>query len=299
MITVITPTYNRAHTLGKCYESLINQTCKDFIWMIIDDGSNDNTLEIVDKWKQDNVIRIQYYKKPNGGKASALNYGIDRLDTPYAVCLDSDDYFCVDAIEKATKRLETIKEDDAFCGLLALRSHEDGSVLGNVEIPNDMHRVKAEDLLITLNLRTEYICFYKTSILKEFRFPEIENEKFIPPSWMMFAITRDHYYLVSHERYCICEYLGDGITRNKKNVIVKNPKGYSCAKKWYFELSTKPILIIKNGIMYDCGCIIAKDKNWLKNTRRKIWAIALYPAGYIVYLKRFKRLTREYILGKS
>lgn len=287
-LTIATPTYNRAHTLHICYESLLRQSCRDFVWLILDDGSTDNTEQLVNSWIDEKKLHILYHKKPNGGKASALNVGIDLMETTYAVCLDSDDYFDDHAVERALKALEEIQDDDGLCGILALRSHEDGSVLGGREIPESYDTVRAEDLLIRLDLHTEFICFYKTDILKKFRFPEFPGEKFAPPSWMMFAITRSYRYKVSQERFCICEYCADGLTKNKRKVIQKNPRGYSCAKLWYFNLSKTLKLTIKHGIMYDCGCIIAKDKNWLKNTKRKVWAILLRPLAYFVYLRRYQ-----------
>lgn len=288
MLTITTPTYNRAHTLGKCYQSLLSQTCSNFTWMIIDDGSTDNTEEVVQGWIKEAKIKIQYYKKENGGKASALNMGIGLLESPYAVCLDSDDYFTDTAVERALLELEKVKNDNRVCGILALRSHEDGSVLGGKEIPKVYDTVSAEDLLIKENLRTEYICFYKTEVLKHFRFPEYEAEKFVPPSWMMFAITRAYHYKVSRDRFCVCEYLADGITKNKQNIIIKNPRGYSCAKLWYFNLSKDFFLSIKHGVMYECGCMIAKDEMWLKNARKKILAVMIFPVAYCVYVKRFR-----------
>lgn len=287
MLTITTPTYNRAHTLGNCYKSLLKQSCKEFTWMIIDDGSTDDTEKLVKGWIEEKQIKIRYYKKTNGGKASALNMGIDLLDSLYVVCLDSDDYFTDNSVEQALRELEEVKNDNAICGILALRSHEDGSVLGGKEIPKSYKTVRAEELLIDQDLRTEFICFYKTSVLKNFRFPEYKGERFVPPSWMMFAITREYRYKVSHNRYCICEYMSDGLTNNKKSIIIKNPKGYSCAKLWYFELSRKPKQIVRHGIMYVCGCILAKDRDWMKNTSRKAWAVILYPGAYFVYCIRF------------
>ena len=100
-LTVATPTFNRAHTLPGVYESLCAQTDKNFIWLVIDDGSTDNTAQLVEGWKNENIIEIEYVAKENGGKASALNLGIGMLETPYAVCLDSDDSFYPAAVEKA------------------------------------------------------------------------------------------------------------------------------------------------------------------------------------------------------
>ncbi len=288
-MTIVTPTYNRRDTLGNCYSSLLKQTCQDFLWMIIDDGSTDRTEDIVGEWVSEGKMEIRYVKKPNGGKASALNLALGLLDTPYTACLDSDDLFVADAVENALKELEAIRDDDGICGVLALRSHEDGIVTGRREIPDRWDLATAEDLLITENVRSEFICFYKTEILTRFRFPEFEGEKFVPPSWMMFSITQEHRYKVSHTRFCICEYTDDGLTRNKKKVIMKNPRGYSRAKLWYFDLSRKPRLIAKHGVMYLCGCLIARDRAWLKNTKRKIWAVLLWPAALFVYLKEYRK----------
>ena len=292
MITVVTPTYNRAHTLGRCYESLLRQTSSDFSWMIIDDGSTDNTEELVSGWIAEGKIPISYHKKPNGGKASALNVGIGLLTAPYAVCLDSDGTFTDDAILLALELLEGIADDDSLCGITALRNHENSDkVMGGREIPDAFEEVTMAQLM-ELDLRTEYITFYKTKILKDFRFPEYEGEKFVPPSWMMFAVTQEHRFKVSHKRFCQCDYYTDGLTRNKRKVIVKNPRGYSAAKLWYFNSARNKKLLIKHGIMYVCGCLIAKDKNWLKNAKHKLWAVLFVPPAVYVYLRRFRKLVK-------
>ncbi|MBR1709822.1 MAG: glycosyltransferase family 2 protein [Clostridia bacterium] len=292
LLTIATPTYNRAHTLPKCYESLCNQTDKRFIWLVIDDGSSDNTSEIVSQWIEEGKIHISYQKKTNGGKASALNVGIDLLETMYAVCLDSDDWFYDNAVELALKELETVKYDAKCCGLLALRNNPDGTVMGKREIPKEMKNITAVDVFLRLNLNTELICFYKTEILKKFRFPEYPGEKFVSPAWMQYAITQNYYYVSSWSKLCGCEYIADGLTKNKRKVIIKNPRGYTCVKKFSFDLAPTLQLRVKHGIMYDCGCLLAKDKDWLKNARHKVLAIILMPVAKIVRNQRFKDAKR-------
>ncbi len=287
LITVATPTYNRAHTLPAVYESLCSQTDKRFIWLVIDDGSTDHTEELVNTWIAKNKIGIQYHKKENGGKASALNVGIELLNTPYAVCLDSDDLFFPQTIELAIRSLKEIEDDPNCCGLLALRNNPDGTVMGKKSIPLDMKNVRAENIFLDLALRTELICFYKVDILKNYRFPEFEGEKFVSPAWMQYEITRKYYYRSSWDKLCLCEYVADGLTKNKRKVIQKNPRGYTCVKRYSFDLSKTWKQRIKNGIMYDCGCIIAKDRDIIKNVKHKISAIALLPPAYILYLNRF------------
>lgn len=286
MLTIITPSFNRAHTLRNVYNSLINQSDSRFIWMIVDDGSTDNTEAIVDGWKKENKIRIEYYKKDNGGKASALNLALKKINTPYAVCLDSDDIFFPNAVADALSELEMI-QDPLSCGILALRNNSDGSIMGGVEIPKSMNSVTASDIFLKLNLCTELICFYKTDILTQYTFPEFANEKFVSPAWMQYEITQKYHYIPSWKKYCECEYISDGLTKNKRKVIAKNPRGYSCVKKFSFNLAPTLRLQVKHGIMYDCGCLIARDRDWLKGVKHKFLAVVLMPVAFAVKKIRF------------
>ena len=291
-LTIITPTYNRAHTLPKVYDSLKGQTSRDFIWMLVDDGSSDDTEPMVRNWIDASELKIVYLKKKNGGKASALNQAIDNLSTKYAVCLDSDDTFYSNAVKLAISQLNKIADDDSYCGILALRNNPDGSVMGKNGIPQDYKDITAEDVFLGLHLRTELICFYKTSHLKQYRFPEFSGEKFVSPAWMQYEITQKYKYRTSWDKFCQCEYIEDGLTRNKRKVLVKNPRGYTCVKRYSFDLAPSVRLRIKHGIMYDCGCIIGKDKDWLRNVKHKVWAVVLWPAGMFVYLKRFRPIRK-------
>jgi len=289
MLTVVTPTYNRSHTLGNCYKSLCAQTDKRFNWLIIDDGSTDDTQKLVDGWKSENIIEIVYIKKENGGKASALNVAIENLQAKYAVCLDSDDTFYPETIEIALKNLALTEEEKECCGLLALRTNSDGMVMGLREIPKNMKKVTAKDIFLRLRLRTEVICFYKTSILKKYRFPEFEGEKFVSPAWMQYEVTQKYYFKTVWDRMCCCIYEEDGLTKNKKSVILRNPKGYTCVKKYSFNLAPNIYGKVKHGIMYNCGCILSNDKNWLNNSQSKLWALLLRPIAHVVCWIRFKK----------
>ncbi len=293
LLTVVTPTYNRAHTLPVCYQSLYCQTDKRFKWLIIDDGSTDSTAELINNWIKEKRIPIEYVKKENGGKASALNVGLGMLRTPYAVCLDSDDVFYEDTVEKSLKSLDKASKDEKCCGVLALRNNPDGTVMGHKLIPSEMKIITAADIFLKLELRTELICFYKTEVLKNYRFPEFRGEKFVSPAWMQYEITQKYYFQTSWDKLCCCEYIGDGLTKNKRKVIVKNPRGYTCVKRLSFDLSESLNQVIKNGIMYDCGCLLGNDKEWLKNAPKKGWAFLLMPAAVFVKIKRFGKYLNE------
>lgn len=129
-LTVFTPTYNRAHTLGRTYESLFKQKCKEFIWLIVDDGSTDQTKELVRKWqKQDNGFEIQYIYKENGGMHTAHNTAYANIHTELNICIDSDDKMASDAVEKIKVIWEQIR-DKNYAGIIALDSDFNGNIIG-------------------------------------------------------------------------------------------------------------------------------------------------------------------------
>ena len=129
-ITVFTPTYNRAYILSKCYESLNRQTCKDFEWLIIDDGSTDNTKELVQQWQtQDNGYSIRYLYKENGGLHTGYNAAIANMNTELSVCIDSDDAMPDNGIEQILNIWKTV-DDPNIAGLIGLDLDQNGNLIG-------------------------------------------------------------------------------------------------------------------------------------------------------------------------
>lgn len=292
-LTIVTPTYNRAYVLNKAYQSLVNQTNKSFKWLIIDDGSSDNTEEFVSKLIEKREIEIEYIRKKNGGKASALNIGLDKIATPYCVCLDSDDWFSENAVELALNLLKEEKENSRCCGILAIRNNPDGSCMGNKKIPSSFKYITMDDLYNKIGFASELICFYKSEIVKQYRFPIFENEKFMPPSWFHYKLCESYYFRTSWDCLCFCEYIPDGLTRNKRKVIANNPKGYTLIKRISFQNSKGIKRKIKNGITYDCGAIISKDKDWLKKAPYKLTAVLCFPIAMGMYYLCYKKLIRS------
>lgn len=296
MLTIITPTYNREKLLANCYQSLLQQTDKRFIWMVVDDGSTDDTQEMVNTWIAQNIINIVYLKKENGGKASALNLAFRNVTTEYMCCLDSDDTFVPHAVELALPQLEKVKNDNQCCGIIAVRSNPDGTPMGGAIIPQNCEKITLSGFM-KFGTGMECTEFFKCNIAKQYSFPEFTGEKFVSPAWLDHEINRKYYFAISRDLFCVCEYQPDGLTVNKRKVIVKNPHGYTAVKRQSFEFSDSIRSIIKNGIMYDCGCIIGHDKDWLKNAPRKIWAVILSPFAWLVYLIRFKKLRNKSNMG--
>lgn len=130
ILTIFTPAYNRAHTLPRTYESLCRQSCKDFIWLIVDDGSTDNTAALVQQWQsRDNGFEIQYIYKENGGMHTAHNAAYANIHTELNTCIDSDDMLADGAVEKILNKWAEVK-DKGYAGLVGLDADFTGNVIG-------------------------------------------------------------------------------------------------------------------------------------------------------------------------
>lgn len=292
-LTIITPSYNRAYTLERLYTSLVNQTNNSLIWMIIDDGSTDDTESLINSFISKSEIEIEYIKKKNGGKASAINLALNNVTTPYCTCLDSDDWFSEYAVEIALNLLHEEDGNSNCCGVLAIRSNPDGSCMGDRKIPDNYKYITTDDLYNSIGFSSELICFYKTSVVNQYRFPVFENEKFMPPSWFHYKLCENYSFRTSRDCICYCEYIQDGLTKNKSKVIVKNPNGYTLIKKISLQNSKGIKRILKNAIMFDCGVILTRNKKWLNEVPHKGIVILSFPLAIGVYIIRFKKWVNQ------
>ncbi|MGN1190481.1 MAG: glycosyltransferase family 2 protein [Candidatus Ornithospirochaeta sp.] len=246
MISVITPTYNRAHTLPALYNSLKTQTSNDFEWIIVDDGSSDNTEELVSSWK-DNAFSLIYLKEENGGKHRALNKGIKRASGSLTLIVDSDDYLTSDAIDFLLSHEKEI-EDKSFAGIAGLRGwmNKEGSIGGRAD---DYSYVDGTNLeREKLGLTEDKAEAYKTNLLKSHPFPEFQGEKFLWEGsvWDKLGIEGYKIRWYNHIIYK-CEYLEDGLTNSTSDLLLaKNFQGYTYCMKQSASVSSlkNKILII-------------------------------------------------------
>ena len=187
-LTIFTPTFNRAQTLPKLYNSLCRQTCKDFRWLIVDDGSTDDTELVVANWTSDNKVDITYFKQPNGGKMSAHNVGVQMCDTDYFFCVDSDDFITDTAVEIILQNLPKCK-DNSVGGLVAYR------FIGKeptYEIVSHFPHTGFSTLneLYQNGFKGDTSLVFKTRVLKEYPFPIIKGEKFITEAYVYNQIDK-------------------------------------------------------------------------------------------------------------
>ena len=226
MITVFTPTYNRAKLLPDLYESLKRQTCKDFEWVIVDDGSTDDTESLVKQWIPQADFSICYTKKENGGKQRAVNLGVQKAKGEYFFIVDSDDILTDNAVETALKWFDTIKDEKDFGGIGGQKGYKSGKAIGDSFDGLYLDATTLERSKYRINGDKAEI-FY-TDVLKKFPFPEFEGEKFVPEALVYNRIAQAGYKLRwFNEIVYLAEYLPDGYSANVDRLLISNWKGYS------------------------------------------------------------------------
>ena len=276
--------------MHKCYESLLRQTSDNFVWQIVDDGSTDNTKELVEGFIAENKMEIVYHRKENGGKVSAINYSFEITDTPLWVCLDSDDYLTDNAVEVIERHYPCIRDDESLCGLFGLRSAPDLKPMQGKEFPAGVVTATQFEVRHTYQIPPEYVQIYKTKVASQYKYPIFPGEKYVPLSYVQDQIDVKYRFHIIREATMVCEYLQDGITNNQKKLVKKYPKGYTAFKKQQIELAPNFMYKLKACITYDTGCILSKNKNWLKESPSKLLTLVCYPVAYLDYLLRYKNI---------
>lgn len=223
-LSICTPTYNRGYILPELYNSLKLQSNYSFEWLIIDDGSSDNTEELVSSWIGNNDFSIRYYKKANGGKCSAINYGLDLAQGELFLVIDSDDTVTADAVEKIVALEKTIVNKNEFCGV----SFNLG--LSASQTPNKLFTETYKDATL-LERYSEFdgeraFAFY-TEVHKKYKYPVFDNEKFMTEAVVWNRIANDGYKMrFANDIICIYEYRDDGLTKAGNSIFINNPHGY-------------------------------------------------------------------------
>lgn len=290
-LTVFTPAYNRAVLLGRCFESMKRQTRKDFIWLIIDDGSTDNTRETVAAWMKEPLdFQLRYIYKENGGLHTAYNEAIANIDTELCVCIDSDDFMPDDAVEKILDFWAKHGSQEV-AGIVGLDYKLDGTRLGD-PLP-DQKRVNLIDLLAgkypIRNLdRTNVV---RTALYKKFApMPSFPGEKNFNPHYMHLQISLEYDFLVLNENLRFMEYQPDGMTSNILRQYRNSPRSFAETRKLYLSFpGTGWKFRFRHAMHYVSSSIFAKNSHFLKESPAKgLTLAALLPGIALNLYIRFK-----------
>ena len=277
LITVFTPTYNRAYLLPRLYQSLVAQTNKDFKWLVVDDGSSDETRELVASYMNENIIAIDYVFQENQGMHGAHNTAFETITTPYCMCIDSDDFLPPNAIELVSKNISRIGGEMA--GLVGLDADLEGNIVGTT-IPAHLEKVKINELYSIHGVSGDKKMVYKTKIIASYpKYPLFKGERFVPLDYKYLLIDQDYDLLPLNEVLCIVEYQQDGSTKNILSQYVKNPKGFAFSRISRVNYDRTFYQRFKNAIHLVSSAIFAKDLRLICQTKRSVLVLAAFPFG--------------------
>ena len=283
-LTIFTPTYNRATLLSRCFESLKRQTCKQFIWMIIDDGSTDSTAQIAEAWAAEPLdFEIVYVYKKNGGLHTAYNTAIANIKTELCVCIDSDDFMPENAVEQILNCWR-LRGSDAVAGIVGLDYDLSGHVIGDC-LP-DQNTVNLIDLLTgkyhikngdrTNVVRTEL--YRKYAPMKEF-----PGEKNFNPHYLHLQISNEYDFLVLNKNLRYVDYQPCGMSASIWNQYRNSPNSFIETRRLYLSFpNTSFCFQFKQCIHYVSSNILAKKKKFLRDSPAKVMTVFAIPLGTLL-----------------
>lgn len=282
-LSIITPTYNRADYLPRCFESLQKQTNFDFEWIIVDDGSMDNTAEVVSAFTSTR-FPITVIEKANGGKHTALNAAHEAIHGKYVLILDSDDYLTETAVQEVLVAWEQY-EQNSQVGIVAFlrgtdKSHPLCGVL-DYHIPVDIMRYRR-----IRYISTDCCEVIRTELYKRYPFPVFEGERFLAENALWDRVSFTHKCVYINSVIYICEYLDGGLTKSGRKLRLRNPHGGMFTSELRMDRKNFTKERIKNGLLYCCyGRSAGIPVKTIIHQCRSPWlALLCAPAGRLLFL---------------
>ncbi len=286
LLTVFTPTYNRAHTLMRTYESLLRQSCKDFVWLIIDDGSADNTHKLVEEWQHnDNGFEIRYLYKENGGMHTAHNVAYENIDTELNVCIDSDDVLAEDAVSKI-KCIWSEVRDAGYAGIVGLDADFNGQIIGTRFPKNYAPTTLSRFYANGGKGDKKIVC--STKVIKQYPpYPEFKGERLVPLSYKFIFCEQDYEFFAVNEVLSNVEYQSDGSTNNIWAQYLQSPRGFAAFRKirMQYPRNIKGLLI--DCVHYVSSSLMSDNKRFIAESPRKVLTVLAIPCGLVlmIYIK--------------
>lgn len=239
-ITILTPTYNRASLLPRLFDSLLRQTNKAFEWIVVDDGSTDDTREVVANLKEKcgGAFPMGYVYKANGGKHMAINIGAERARGELLFIADSDDLLTDDALETVENSWHDISDDKSFAGIAGLDITMDTREVIGSGLPQEHIDCNAIDIRYRHHVTGDMKEVFRTEVLREFPFPEFAGERFCPEQLVWFRMARRYRLRYINKPIYIADYQPDGITAGITRARMRSP---SASMLTYAELTECPV----------------------------------------------------------
>ena len=288
-ISILTPTYNRGKLLLPLYDSLKNLTFKDFEWLIVDDGSEDDTEQYALSWIAHNIenaeFPIRYIKKSNGGKHTAINRGVREASGELILILDSDDTLPEDSLATIAQYYEQCKGYKDCAGVCGLMAHHDGQLIGTGFPKDPMYESALQFRYAEKgNVTGDLLEVYKTSVMREFPFPEIENEKFCPESLVWNRIANKYKLFCFNKVIYYRDYLEGGLTSKIVRIRMNSPIASTMTYAEMLDYNISLKWKIRSAINYWRFKYCIKNKSLKAPTVKWYWK-AFQIIGLIMHLK--------------
>ena len=281
LLTVFTPAYNRAHTLPRTYESLCRQDCKDFVWLVVDDGSSDNTAALVRSWQeQENGFEIHYLYKENGGMHTAHNAAYEVIDTELNVCIDSDDYLADGAVKKILDKWCSVK-DLGYAGIIGLDADLDGKLIGK-GFPDGLTETTLTGYYAAGGSGDKKLV-YRTDVIKQYPpYPVFDGEKYVALAYKYRLIDQDYKLAVLDEVLCNVEYQPDGSSGTMWKQYLRNPRGFAFWRKVCMQYPESKKRLLVDCIHYCSSSMLAGNRRFVMESPRKLLTVLCAPAGILL-----------------
>lgn len=281
LLTVFTPAYNRANTITRTYESLCRQTCKDFIWLVVDDGSSDGTRALIEGWIAENRIDIKYVYQENQGMHGAHNTAYRNISTELNTCIDSDDYMPDNAVELIVNFWKE-HGSDKYAGIIALDQTSDGNLIGT-KFPPDMKETTLSGFY-RKGGRGDKKLVYRTDVINRYpEYPLFEGERYVGLAYKYMLIDQDYQLLTLNEPLVIVEYQPDGSSFSMYRQYWNNPRGFSFYRLTEMQLAPSLKRRFMVCVHYVASSIIARNPHFIAESNQKLLTVLALPFGAALY----------------
>ena len=297
-LTVFTPAYNRAHTIGRTYESLCRQTLQDFEWLVVDDGSSDNTRELVGGWIKENRIPIRYIYQENQGMHGAHNTAYKNIYTELNTCIDSDDYMPDDAVEKIVEfwqRLSALQREK-YAGIIGLDISIKGEIIGS-DFPRELLETTLTDYYARGGKGDKKLV-YRTDIINQYpEYPIFEGEHYVGLAYKYMLIDQNYKLLVLNQPLVVVDYQSDGSSHIMYRQYWNNPKGFAFFRKTEMVVAKSLKRKFVVCLHYVSSSIISRNKNFLKESPCKVLTFLAIPFGCFFYCMVYYAVRRKKMIN--
>lgn len=297
LITVFTATYNRGHLIQRIYQSLLRQKEFNFEWLVIDDGSQDQTEDLFNDWtSRDNPFEIRYYKQENRGLIRTLNWGIELARGEYFAKIDSDDYVVDDYTTNISKWVASIENSTSIYAVSGVRVTPDGIPLKGKwpDIPRELGFVDATDLeRAAYDLDADMCEAWRTDVLRNYPFPVWNSEKFAPEQIVFNQIALDGYKIRWYPvAMSICEYQDDGLTKGSRKLEIQNPMGYAMMYNHKLKYDIPFAQKLRCAMQCTALSIVGRNPQYIFQSNMPIATLAALVPGILLAIRR-KRQYRQ------